>query len=54
VLLPISCKTQGGVLADQIRTLHHDGRSFRFIERVPPEVLFKIRAIIRELIGIRL
>ena len=52
VLLPASCKTKGAVLADQVRTVHRKGRNFRFIEKVPPQVLADVRAIVGELLGI--
>src|SRR5262245_25182359 len=52
VLLPDSMRTQGAVLADQPRTLHREGRSFRFIERAPDHVLADVRAILAALIGL--
>jgi mRNA interferase MazF len=52
VLLPSGMKTQGGVLADQPRTVHRAERGFRFIERAPDEVLAEVRAIIGSLLGI--
>jgi mRNA interferase MazF len=52
VLLPNGMKTQGGILADQPRTLHREGRGFRFIETAPDEVLDDVRRIVGELLGI--
>ncbi len=52
VLLPAGMKTQGAILADQPGTVHREGRSFRFIERAPDDVLAEVRAILGALLGI--
>lgn len=52
VILPDSMKTKGAVLADQPRTVHRAGRSFRYIETAPDEVLAEVRAIVGSLLGI--
>jgi mRNA interferase MazF len=52
VKLPETMKTQGFVLADQIRTLHRPERGFRFIEHTPDQVLADVRAIVGALLGI--
>ena len=52
VPLPEGMKTNGAVLADQIRSVHREGRGFRFIERAPGDVLEQVRAIVSELVGI--
>jgi mRNA interferase MazF len=52
VLLPDSMKIVGAVLADQPRTFHRQGRSFRFIEHAPEEVLADVRAIVGSILGI--
>lgn len=52
VLLPDGMRTRGGVLADQPRTVHREGRGFRFIEHAPAEVLDDVRRIVGELLGI--
>lgn len=54
VVLPEAMKTAGAVLADQPRTLHREGRSFRFIERAPETVLADVRAIVGSIMGIGL
>jgi mRNA interferase MazF len=51
VKLPDTMKTQGFVLADQIRTLHRPERGFRFIEHTPDHVLADVRAIVGALLG---
>ena len=50
--LPETMKTQGFVLADQIRTLHRSERGFRFIEHAPDDVLADVHAIVGSLLGI--
>jgi mRNA interferase MazF len=52
VILPAGMKTSGAVLADQPRTVHREGRSFRYIEQAPEQVLREVRAVVGELIGI--
>lgn len=52
VVLPAGMKTRGAVLADQPRTVHREGRGFRFIEHAPEEVLDQVRAIVGELLQI--
>jgi mRNA interferase MazF len=52
VLLPPTMKMSGAVLADQPRTFHRQGRSFRFIEHAPDDVLADVRAIVGSIIGI--
>ena len=52
VILPDSMRTRGAVLADQPRTVHRQGRSFRFIEHAPAEVLLQVRTIIGSLLRI--
>lgn len=52
VILPAGMRTGGAVLADQPRTVHREGRGFRFIEAASPDVLAQVRAIVGELIGI--
>jgi mRNA interferase MazF len=52
IQLPETMKTQGFVLADQIRTLHRSERGFRFIEHAPVDVLAEVRAIVGSLLGI--
>lgn len=51
VLLPDGMKTSGAVLADQPRTVHREGRGFRFIERAPDAVLAEVRAIVAAILG---
>ncbi|MBN9071344.1 MAG: type II toxin-antitoxin system PemK/MazF family toxin [Rhizobiales bacterium] len=53
VPLPAGMKTQGYVLADQIRTLHRSDRGFRFIEHAPDEVPADVRAVVGAILGIR-
>lgn len=52
VILPAGMTTEGAVLADQPRTVHREGRGFRYIETAPPEILDQVRAIVGELIGV--
>jgi mRNA interferase MazF len=52
VQLPDGMKTRGAILVDQIRNVQREGRSFRFIEHAPEEVLAEVRAIVAALIGI--
>lgn len=52
VVLPNGMKIQGSILADQPRTVHRDGRGFRFIERAPDEVLAQVRAIVGAIMGL--
>jgi len=52
VALPDGMKTQGFVLADQLRTMHRSERGFRFIESAPAELLGEVRTIVGELLGI--
>jgi mRNA interferase MazF len=51
VLLPDGMKIGGAVLADQPRTFHRQGRSFRFIEHAPEEVLADVRAVVGSILG---
>jgi mRNA interferase MazF len=50
VRLPATCKTKGCVLADQVRTVHRDGRGFRFIEKAPASVVKNVQAIVASLV----
>ena len=52
VLLPEGMKSRGSILADQPRTVHRKGRSFRFIERAPADVLAQVREIVASVVGI--
>lgn len=52
VLLPSGMKTVGAVLADQPRTVHRQGRGFRFIESAPKRVLADVREIVGAILGI--
>lgn len=52
VLLPEGMKIRGSILADQPRTVHREGRSFRFIEHAPEEVLAQVREIVGSILGI--
>lgn len=52
VLLPEGMEISGAVLADQPRTVHRQGRSFRFIERAPDNVLVEVRTIVGAILGI--
>ena len=54
VVLPEGMKTAGAILADQPRTVHREGRNFRFIERAPDPVLADVRAIIGSILGINI
>jgi hypothetical protein len=45
-------KTVGAVLADQPRTVHREGRGFRFIESAPDTVLSDVREIVGAILGI--
>ncbi|MGN6548931.1 MAG: hypothetical protein ACTHJ3_03410 [Pararhizobium sp.] len=38
------------VLADQPRSVHRQERGFRLIEEAPPDVLTKVRAVLREIL----
>ncbi|MBA3448619.1 MAG: type II toxin-antitoxin system PemK/MazF family toxin [Pseudaminobacter sp.] len=53
IKLPDTMKTQGFVLADQIRTLHRSERGFRLIEHAPDHVLAEVRAIVASILGIK-
>jgi mRNA interferase MazF len=52
VPLPAGLATTGVVLVDQIRTIDRPERMFDFIERVPAEVMSKVRDRIAALLGI--
>jgi mRNA interferase MazF len=52
IQLPETMKTQGFVLADQIRTLDRSERGFRFIEHAPDHVLADVRAVVASILGI--
>lgn len=52
VLLPGGMTIRGSVLADQPRTMHREGRGFRFIERAPAHVLAEVRAIVGSILGV--
>ena len=46
IILPPGMKTKGAILGDQLRSVHRAGRSFRFIEKAPPEVLRQLREVV--------
>jgi mRNA interferase MazF len=52
IVLPEGMKTRGAVLVDQIRSVHRESRSFRFIEKAPTGLLEEVRAVVGELLGI--
>jgi mRNA interferase MazF len=52
VFLPEGMKTQGCVIAEQIRTVYRSDRGFRFIEHAPETVLADVRTMLAELLGI--
>jgi mRNA interferase MazF len=53
VILPSGMRTIGAVLADQPQTLHREGRSFRFIEHAPDEVLAAVRSVVAAVLGLK-
>lgn len=53
VVLPHGMTTRGAVLADQPRTVHRQGRSFRFIEHAPDDVLSQVRRVLGSLLDLR-
>jgi mRNA interferase MazF len=53
VALPDGLSTRGDILVDQVRALDQKSRLFRFIEKVPPETLVEVRALLSQLIGLQ-
>jgi mRNA interferase MazF len=52
VLLPAQMKTKGAVLIDQIRVVDRRHRMFGPVERVPGDVLARVRLHLAALLGI--
>jgi mRNA interferase MazF len=52
VFLPDGLSVKGAILADQVRSVDRMARGFRFIDRVPYEVLMQVRAKLVALIGL--
>jgi mRNA interferase MazF len=54
VLLPEGLAAEGAILVDHIRCLDRAERGFRFLGRVPDEVMVQVRSILAALIGLDL
>jgi mRNA interferase MazF len=54
VFLPGGLSVTGAILADQIRSVDRTTRGFRFIDRIPEEILTEVRFKIASLIGLDL
>jgi mRNA interferase MazF len=54
VLLPEGLAIEGAILVDHIRCLDRTERGFRFLGRVPDEVLAEVRSLVAALIGLDL
>jgi mRNA interferase MazF len=54
VLLPDGLSVKGAILADQVRSVDRTRRGFRFIGRVPEEILVRVRFKVAALIGLDL
>ena len=54
VFLPVSMKTRGAVLCDQIRAIDHRNRVRRVIERSDPDTLSLVRMTLSRLLGLDL
>jgi mRNA interferase MazF len=52
VTLPDGLAVRGAVLVDQIRSLDRSARGFRFVGRVPEEILAEVRGRLAALLGI--
>lgn len=51
VSLPIELKTQGAILADQLRSLDFQARQITFIEVTPPDIIQKVLQRIRPILA---
>lgn len=54
VFLPDGLSVKGAILADQIRSVDRTMRGFRFIDKVPEEILLQVRFKVAALIGLDL
>jgi mRNA interferase MazF len=54
VFLPDGLLVKGAILADQIRSVDRVARGFRFIDRVPQEILNEVRFKVAALVGLDL
>jgi mRNA interferase MazF len=54
VFLPDGLSVKGAILADQVRSVDRIARGFRFIGRVPDEILVQVRYKVAALIGLDL
>jgi mRNA interferase MazF len=54
VFLPDGLSVKGAILADQVRSVVRTTRGFRFIDRVPEEILAEVRFKLASLIGLDL
>jgi mRNA interferase MazF len=54
VFLPDGLSVKGAILADQVRSVDRTTRGFRFIDRVPEEILAEVRFKLASLIGLDL
>jgi mRNA interferase MazF len=52
VTLPDGLPVRGAVLVDQVRSLDRSARGFRFVGRVPEEILAEVRGRLAALLGI--
>jgi mRNA interferase MazF len=51
VLLPLNAKTEGVILADQIKSLDWRERQASFVEHLPPDILIEVQQKIKTLLG---
>jgi mRNA interferase MazF len=54
VFLPDGLSVKGAILADHVRSVDRTVRGFRFIDRVPDEILTQVRVKLAALIGLDL
>ncbi|MGP0061295.1 MAG: type II toxin-antitoxin system PemK/MazF family toxin [Beijerinckiaceae bacterium] len=54
VFLPNGLSVKGAILADQVRSVDRTARGFRFIDRVPEEILVQVRFKVAALMGLDL
>src|SRR5271163_5099125 len=52
VILPDGLSVKGAILADQVRSVDRMACGFRFIDRVPEEILVQVRFKLAALIGL--
>jgi mRNA interferase MazF len=54
VFLPEGLSVKGAILVDQVRSVDRTARGFRFIDKVPEEILIDVRSKLAALLGLDL